>query len=160
MTTVLEDPKHLILAAVSGGAVVGWAHAYVCCLVESDTFAELGGLVVDESHRGKGVGAMLLEKVEDWARQKGCAAVSARSNVIRHEAHKFYAGRGYDQSKPSMHSASGCDGHGRAGSGAASQYPPTSKNFFLPGGRNARIRIGGIDLSCAHGVCRWQDFAP
>jgi GNAT superfamily N-acetyltransferase len=99
MTTVLDDPKHLILAAVSGGAVVGWAHAYVCCLVESDTFAELGGLVVGESHRGKGVGAKLLEKVEEWARQKGCSAVSARSNVIRHEAHKFYAGRGYDQIK-------------------------------------------------------------
>ena len=99
MARVVDDPKHLLLAAVSGGRVVGWAHAYVCCLVESDTFAELGGLVVGESHRGKGVGAKLLEKVEEWARQKGCSAVSARSNVIRHEAHKFYAARGYDQIK-------------------------------------------------------------
>jgi len=99
LATVLEDPKHLILAAVSGGRVVGWAHAYVCCLVESDTFAELGGLVVDEASRGKGVGGKLLEKVEDWARQKGCGAVAVRSNVIRHEAHKFYAARGYEQIK-------------------------------------------------------------
>ena len=96
---MLEDPKHLILAAVSEGCVVGWAHAYVCCLVESDPFVELGGLVVDESHRGKGVGGKLLAKVEEWARQKGCRTVSVRSNVIRHEAHKFYAARGYDQIK-------------------------------------------------------------
>lgn len=78
---------------------MGWAHAYVCNFVESEAFAELGGLVVDESHRGQGVGGKLLERVEDWARQKGCSAVSARSNIIRHEAHKFYAARGYDQTK-------------------------------------------------------------
>jgi GNAT superfamily N-acetyltransferase len=99
LSTVVDDPKHLILAAVAGGRVVGWAHAYVCCLVESDTFAELGGLVVDESCRGQGVGGKLLEKVEDWARQKGCSAVSARSNVIRLQAHRFYLARGYDQIK-------------------------------------------------------------
>jgi len=99
MAAVMDDPKHLILAAVSGARIVGWAHAYVCCLVESDTFAELGGLVVDESHRCKGVGGKLLEMVEDWARQKGCGAVSVRSNVIRHQAHKFYAARGYNQIK-------------------------------------------------------------
>ena len=68
---MLDDPKHLILVAVSGGRVVGWAHAYVCCLVERDTYVKLGGLVVEESLRGKGVGGKLLEKVEDWARRKG-----------------------------------------------------------------------------------------
>jgi GNAT superfamily N-acetyltransferase len=96
---VLHDPKHLILAAVSGGRVVGWAHAYVCYLLESDMYVELGGLVVDESHRGQGVGTNLLEKVEGWARQMGARAVSLRSNIIRHEAHKFYASRGYAQIK-------------------------------------------------------------
>ncbi len=99
MNTLLDDPKHLIIAAVSGGRVVGWAHAYVCCLVESDAYVELGGLVVDESHRGQGVGGKLLEKVEEWARQKGCRTVSARSNVIRYEAHKFYAAQGFEQIK-------------------------------------------------------------
>jgi GNAT superfamily N-acetyltransferase len=99
MAAVRDDPKHLILAAVAGDRVVGWAHAYVCCLMESDSWVELGGLVVDESHRGKGVGGKLLEKVEEWGRQQGCRAVSLRSNVIRHEAHQFYAARGYDQIK-------------------------------------------------------------
>jgi len=70
ITAVLHDPKHFILAADAGESVVGWAHAYVCCLVESDMYVELGGLVVDESHRGQGIGARLLEKVEGWARRK------------------------------------------------------------------------------------------
>ena len=96
MTTVLDDPKHLVLAAVSGSSVVGWVHAYVCNLLESDTYAEVGGFVVDESFRGQGVGGKLMKAVEDWARQEGCHAVSVRSSVIRHEAHKFYAARGFE----------------------------------------------------------------
>jgi GNAT superfamily N-acetyltransferase len=99
LRAVLNDPKHLILTAVVGRRVVGWAHAYVCCLVESDLFVELGGLVVDESCRGKGVGEKLLAKVEDWAQQKGCRTVFLRSNVIRHAAHKFYLACGYEQIK-------------------------------------------------------------
>jgi GNAT superfamily N-acetyltransferase len=99
LTTMLDDPRHFILAAVSGGRIVGWVHAYICCLVESDAYAELGGFVVDESHRGQGVGVKLLRKVEEWARQKGCHAVSVRSNIVRHEAHKFYAAHGFEQIK-------------------------------------------------------------
>lgn len=99
LTVVLDDSKHLVLAAVSAGRVVGWAHAYVCCLVESDTFAELGGLVVDESFRGRGVGGRLLGGVESWARQKGCGVVSVRSNIIRQQAHKFYEAHGYQRIK-------------------------------------------------------------
>jgi GNAT superfamily N-acetyltransferase len=99
LARVVDDPKHLVLAAVLAGRVVGWAHAYVCCLVETGTFTELGGLVVDESCRGKGVGGRLLARVEEWARAQGCSAVSLRSNVIRTEAHKFYTTRGYDQIK-------------------------------------------------------------
>jgi GNAT superfamily N-acetyltransferase len=95
MTSVLDDPKHLVVAAVLGANVVGWVHAYVCNLLESDVYAEVGGFVVNESRRGQGVGGELMERVEDWARQMGCSAVSVRSSVVRHEAHKFYTARGF-----------------------------------------------------------------
>jgi GNAT superfamily N-acetyltransferase len=71
----------------------------VCHVVESDAYAELGGLVVDESQRRKGVAGKLMEAVENWARQQGCSVISARSNIIRHEAHKFYASRGFKKIK-------------------------------------------------------------
>ncbi len=99
LAEVLDDPKHLVLAAISAGRVVGWAHSYVCCLVESDVFAELGGLVVGESDRGRGIGGKLLAAVEEWARQKGCGVVSVRSNVIRQQAHRFYQSHGYQRIK-------------------------------------------------------------
>jgi GNAT superfamily N-acetyltransferase len=99
LTAVLGDFRHLVFVAEIAGRIVGWAHAYLCCLVESDSFAELGGLVVDEAHRSHGVGGKLVENVEAWARQNGCSYVSVRSNVLRERAHGFYAGRGYDKIK-------------------------------------------------------------
>ncbi len=99
LTGVMNDPRHLVLAAESAGRVFGWAHAYVCCLVESDMFAELGGLVVDESVRSRGVGGKLLARVEAWAREQGCGIVSVRSNIIRHQAHRFYEAHGYQRIK-------------------------------------------------------------
>ena len=68
-------------------------------LLESDPCAEICGLVVEEAHRGHGVGTELLEAVEDWARSQGRDGIRVRSNVLREDAHRFYEGRGYRCSK-------------------------------------------------------------
>lgn len=99
MRVALKNPKHLILTALSDRHVIAWVHGYVSGPLESDPYVEIGGLVVDESHRGKGVGTALLDRVESWARQKRCETISVRSNIIRHGAHRFYAARGYEQVK-------------------------------------------------------------
>jgi GNAT superfamily N-acetyltransferase len=70
-------------------------HVFLCQLMESDPHAEIGGLVVDERRRGAGVGRLLLEQAETWARTQGCTSVRLRSNIIRKEAHQFYLKRGY-----------------------------------------------------------------
>jgi len=75
--------------------VVGWAHVFVHALVESDTFAEVGGLVVDERERGQGIGKGLMSRVERLARARGARNVSLRSNIIRKDAHAFYEKLGY-----------------------------------------------------------------
>ncbi len=88
---LLHDPEHAVYVAESlDGNVVGWVHAGVRCLVESDPEAEIGGLVVDENHRRSGAGRLLMARAEEWARSKGLKSVYLRSNVIRNEAHNFY----------------------------------------------------------------------
>jgi len=53
-------------------------------------FAEIGGIVVDEKHRGTSVGQMLMAECETWAKKQGCAYVRARSGSTRTGAHAFY----------------------------------------------------------------------
>ena len=83
------------VAAQAEGRVVGWVHAYVSRLVESDPTAEIGGLVVDEECRRTGAGRELMRAAERWARERGCKAVTLRSNVVREAAHEFYRSLGY-----------------------------------------------------------------
>lgn len=84
---VAEDPE---------GNAVGWVHVFGRRLLESDADAEVGGLVVDEQFRGRGIGKELMASAEAWARERGYGVVSVRSNVIRTEAHEFYRRLGYE----------------------------------------------------------------
>ena len=93
---VLALPEHTVWVAESGdGALAGFADIFMMRTVESDVRVEIAGLVVDQAYRGKGVGRRLMEQAEQWAREKGCPAVTLRSNVIREDAHRFYETLGY-----------------------------------------------------------------
>jgi GNAT superfamily N-acetyltransferase len=92
--------QHAVFVAdLPGSGVVGWIHVTVAHLVDSDTRAEVNGLVVAEGRRSMGAGARLLEATKEWSRKKGCRSMSVRSNVIRERAHKFYERQGYEHYK-------------------------------------------------------------
>jgi GNAT superfamily N-acetyltransferase len=84
-----------VRVADDGGACIGWIHVSVIHLLETDTFAEIRGLVVAEAHRGGGIGEALVRAAEEWARSRGCPRVRVRSNVIRERTHRFYERLGY-----------------------------------------------------------------
>jgi GNAT superfamily N-acetyltransferase len=97
---IRRRPDHCALVAeTADGEVVGWLHVFVSRLLESDPFAEIGGLVVDERHRGSGIGELLMRHAESWARTQGCPTVRLRSNIIRKDAHAFYTKLGYNVTK-------------------------------------------------------------
>lgn len=94
--------KHAVFVAESLDAapgLIGWVHVSVAHLLESDTRAEVNGLIVADGQRSVGAGAKLLEAAEHWARRCGCRAMNVRSNVIRERAHKFYERQGYEHYK-------------------------------------------------------------
>ncbi|MGD1995350.1 MAG: GNAT family N-acetyltransferase [Anaerolineae bacterium] len=90
-----QEEHAVYVAERTDGVLVGWVHVYIRHLLVADRHAELGGLVVDGSFRGRGVGRLLMEWAERWTRKKGCRAVYLRSNVIREGAHAFYEELGY-----------------------------------------------------------------
>lgn len=85
----------VFVAENASGEVAGFIGVFVNRTVETDASAEISGLVVDEAARSQGAGKRLLDRVEEWAREKGCRSVGLRSNVIRERAHAFYERHGY-----------------------------------------------------------------
>jgi len=88
-----------LVAETQEFGVIGWIHVSMTPLLEVEKRAEVNGLVVDEKVRSGGAGAMLLRIAEEWARKKGCAGMSVRSNVLRERAHGFYLREGYEHYK-------------------------------------------------------------
>jgi len=102
LAELAEDVEHAVyVAELKHQGLVGWVHAFVYKPFHCDYMAEVAGLVVDKACRGKGAGKRLMQAVEAWAMDKGCAVVSLRSNIIRKEAHIFYQNLGYEIVKES-----------------------------------------------------------
>jgi len=100
---ILSDSNHIIyVAAGLDNRAIAWIHAYACHSLLTDFHAEIGGLVVAQSDRGAGIGRKLLDRVENWAKTRGCQSLLVRSNIVRPAAHRFYQKCGYSQVKTSL----------------------------------------------------------
>ena len=96
---MLARPEQQFLMAEVDGRAAGWLHAVVFEDVEAEPFVVIGGLVVDASCRGKGIGRMLMAQAEDWAREQGCSMVRLWSSATRTASHRFYEQMGYTNIK-------------------------------------------------------------
>jgi GNAT superfamily N-acetyltransferase len=92
-------PASAVLVAEESGAVLGWIHVCGVRFFQSPPFAEIGGLVVDEATRGKGVGRILVGAATRWAADHGYPKLRVRSNVVREDAHRFYEREGFLRTK-------------------------------------------------------------
>lgn len=91
--------EHEVLVAEEDGKVIGWAHVAGMHQMVNEPFAELLALVIDESQRGRGTGAALVEAVSDWAARNGFQTLRVRSNVVRERTHRFYDRLGFERTK-------------------------------------------------------------
>jgi GNAT superfamily N-acetyltransferase len=80
-----------IVVAEVEGKVAGVAHLQVTPALERHApVARIGALVVDEAHRGQGIGRALVEAVEAEARLRGCELLYLTTSDGRDDARGFY----------------------------------------------------------------------
>ena len=97
LTEMLNSDSHKIFVAeIENEKVVGWIHVFGTIRLESSRFAELGGLIVSSEMRGKKIGEKLVDKAEEWAKEKGYKKIRVRCQVKREKAHRFYERTGYN----------------------------------------------------------------
>jgi GNAT superfamily N-acetyltransferase len=87
-----------VVVAELDGRAVGLAHLQVAPAIELDRpAAKIGALVVDEAHRGRGIGRALVEAMQDEARTRGCEVLFLTTSNRRDDAHAFYERLGLEQ---------------------------------------------------------------
>jgi len=85
----------LVLGAFAAGKLVGWIHVGYRITMESGSFCEILGLIIDEQNRGCDIGKLLVSKAIEWAQARKCGRLVVRSNIVREDAHLFYLRRGF-----------------------------------------------------------------
>ncbi len=91
-----------VFVALGEGRVLGFAHVGRKASILVERCAELRGLIVDQEHRGRGIGRALLQAAESWAMQHGCQQMDVSTNVLRAGARVFYDRMGYEAYKESI----------------------------------------------------------
>ena len=90
LEALARSPDCEITVADDGGAAVAFVQVSIHRAIESGAWAEIDGLVVEESRRGQGIGAELVAHARAWAAGRGMPRLRVRTNEKRAEAHCFY----------------------------------------------------------------------
>ena len=100
LNSILNSNNHMVYVAfLSDGKVIAWIHIFETQRIESKAFAEIGGFIVSETFRNKGVGKKLLKNAEEWTQNKNFSKLRVRSKIEREDAKKFYSKMGFSVSK-------------------------------------------------------------
>lgn len=93
---ICKKDNYAMLIAKKDGVVLGTATA-ICSTLLTGSFLVVEDVVVREDTRGQGVGRLLMEAIDDYAKEKNADYTILVSSGFRKGAHKFYEACGYTE---------------------------------------------------------------
>ncbi len=95
---ILAQNGMLPLVATDGDEVIGMCGISAMVTVHRPApVGRVSVMIVDEAHRGHGIGALLMTEAERRLSQRGCKIIEVTSNMRRDRAHHFYKRLGYER---------------------------------------------------------------
>ena len=85
-----------VLVAASGERLLGCIGLHAMPLLHAEgALGRITALVIDEAHRGHGIGHELMMAAHAWFKAMGCLRFEVTSGDHRERAHRFYERHGY-----------------------------------------------------------------
>ena len=90
----LESQSIVILPCCRNkeGKLIGWG---ICSLNMKFKYAELEDLIVKSDRRQQGIGKLLVESCEQYAKDHDITQIFLESGVLNYAAHSFFSKNGY-----------------------------------------------------------------
>ena len=95
--SIADNDDYLVIVAKENEKIIGSAMA-ICCkslALSGKNFLVVEDVIVEEGHKGKGIGRKLFEELDKIAHAKNCAYAMLVSSGFRKGAHVFYEKMGY-----------------------------------------------------------------
>lgn len=100
LNSILSSDREMIFVAENEDVVVGYIHAEIySSLLFDKHLINILAFAVAQGRQHCGTGAMLLNKVEEWAKEISAVGIRLNSGSARADAHKFYRTKGFNQEK-------------------------------------------------------------
>jgi ribosomal protein S18 acetylase RimI-like enzyme len=95
---LVEEAGHCVLVGELDGQVIGCLSTSVMHVLHRPApVGRISMMVVDERHRGRGIGATMIREAERLLAANGCQLVEVTSNNRRTDAHRFWESNGYER---------------------------------------------------------------
>lgn len=96
---ILASKKDKVFVVTIAGNVVGYVHANDYDLIYFPHMKNIMGIAVNKKFEGQGIGRMLINAVEVWARNTNAVGLRLVSGATRTGAHEFYRHCGFSGDK-------------------------------------------------------------
>jgi ribosomal protein S18 acetylase RimI-like enzyme len=94
----IEASGQAVLVAEADGKVIGClSTSSMAVLHRPAPVGRISMMVVDEAHRGQGIGAQMVREAERLLAANGCRLIEVTSNNRRTDAHRFWESNGYER---------------------------------------------------------------
>lgn len=107
LISVFQNDKQKLIVAVEDSMIIGLAKADLECAPNIPLFVQrewlsISTIVVDENHRGKGIGKALLDSLYDWAKENNVNEVELTVFSFNESAIEFYKKNGFKDIRMKM----------------------------------------------------------
>lgn len=94
----IDSETDELFCAMLEGEIIGFcAYAIMNNLWQEGYISYIYAMVVDEKHRGKGLGTQLIHEAINKSRQQGMKRIELDSGFQREKAHQFYEKLGFQK---------------------------------------------------------------
>lgn len=101
-----HETQLVLIADAGDGRLVGFLEASIRPFVEdcdTDHVGYLEGWYVEPAFREKGIGSLLVEQAEEWAREKGCTEMASDAEIGNKSSLAAHLSLGYIETSRLVH---------------------------------------------------------
>ncbi|MDO4300126.1 MAG: GNAT family N-acetyltransferase [Clostridia bacterium] len=102
LENILLNKHDKIFVAEIDSKVVGYIHANDYDVIYAPSMKNIMGIAVANEYKRQGIGALLIEQAESWAKSENVNIIRLVSGEKRTEAHNFYKKCGYGEGRKQL----------------------------------------------------------
>ena len=92
----LQYDQYKCLAVFDQDEMIAICGMWICHKIYIGLQMEIDNVVVSEKYRSKGIGDQMMDWVNSYAKELGCASIELNTYVTNTRSHKFYMNKGFD----------------------------------------------------------------